>query len=108
MYNYKATVKKIVDGDTIDVVIDLGFKIYAEHRLRLARINTPELKAKDESVRASAIKAKEFVSNLLLNKEVIITTSKTDIYGRYLAEVVVDGKNVSDMLLENNLAVLYI
>ena len=99
MYEYKATVKKVVDGDTIDVVIDLGFKIQYTERIRLARMSTEEGKA-----------VKKFVSSQLEGKGVVIKTEKNtfDKYGRWIAEVFYDDqKSINQLLLDNGMAVKY-
>lgn len=92
MYNYKATVDRIVDGDTIDVVIDLGFKITTHQRIRLKDINTPETfnvkKNSEEYKKGSA--AKDFVVSRIEanNNEVILDTDKdTGKFGRYIATI---------------------
>lgn len=109
---YNAVVKRVVDGDTIDVEIDMGFKIWAHQRVRLARINTPELNSPDPIVRSAAQSAMLAVANLVLGKQVVLSTKKTDLYGRYLAEVhYVDQNgqqlNLSDELLSKGLAAVY-
>lgn len=100
--------KKLV---TVDAVIDLGFNIKIKHRLRLSRIDTPELRAKKKSERAAALTAKNFVASRLLERDVIISTEKSDSFGRYLAEIFYtendQQKNISDVLLNFNLAKLY-
>lgn len=98
MYVYKGVVTYVVDGDTIDVEIDLGFKISTKQRLRLARIDTPERGQEGYQ------EAKDFVTNCVLNKEVLINTEKVSKFGYYLAEVIVQAKNLSDMLLDGKLA----
>jgi len=114
-------VVKVVDGDTIDVQADLGFHIYHTIRVRLARINTPEIhgpKAKVE--RAEGLKAKQFVIDYLQtaeqeNRPIYIQTVKDrkGNYGRYLAEVWIydaaAGKfvNLNDILLAKGLAKPY-
>lgn len=104
MYEYKATVTKVKDGDTLVLDIDLGFSIiYKNQVVRLARINTPETSTTE------GLTVKDIVTKLLLNKIVVIKTTKDkkDKYGRYLAEVYVDGLNINDYLLENNYATKY-
>ena len=103
MYEYNATVQKIVDGDTIDVMIDLGFDVFRVERVRLARINCPELKT------AEGVLARAHVYDIVNGKSVVIKTSKNkfDRYGRWLAEVYVGDLNLSDDLLQKNLAVPY-
>ena len=104
MYEYKATVTKVKDGDTLVLDIDVGFSIiYRNQVIRLARINTPETST------IEGMSVKDIVTKLLLNKTVVIKTTKDkkDKYGRYLAEVYLDNLNINDYLLENNYATKY-
>lgn len=92
MYKYKAKVKRIVNGDTIDVVIDLGFKITTNQRIRLQGINTPETYnvKKDSEEYKKGMVAKLFVIQRIEsnNNEVIIETEKdTGKYGRYIGTI---------------------
>jgi micrococcal nuclease len=95
MYEYKALLKRVVDGDTIDVYIDLGFSVTIERRLRLADVDTPELRAKDEAERERAQDAKKFVEEFIGNCPLLVVTQKTKAgkerttFGRYVAEVYV-------------------
>ena len=92
MYNYKAAVTRIVDGDTIIVDIDLGFGVWLKDQsIRLAKINTPEIRG---STREAGNAAKEFLSKLILNKWVQIRTEKgQEKYGRWLGTVLVEEDN---------------
>lgn len=101
MYVYKAYVFNVVDGDTIDAEVDLGFKVSTKQRLRLARVDTPERGQEGYN------EAKDFTAQCVLNKEVIINTEKVSKWGYFVAEVVVEAKNLSDMLLETKLAKKY-
>ena len=102
MYQYKGTVENVVDGDTIDVSIDLGFKVQTKQRLRLARIDTPERS------QANYQTAKDFVRDAVLNKSVMLKTEKVSKWGYYLAEVTLeDGRNLNDTLVQAQLAVYY-
>jgi micrococcal nuclease len=108
MYHYKARIVNVVDGDTIDADVSLGFYMTARIRFRLARIDTPEMNSKILEERAQAARARNRVNELILYKDVTIKTFKTDKYGRWLAEVYLpDGSNVSDTLLLEELAVPY-
>ncbi len=82
MHSYKAYLERVVDGDTIHVSLDLGFGIFHKEILRLAKINAPEAKTKEGKKSFVALKrilkAEEFL---------IVKTNKTDIYGRYIADV---------------------
>jgi micrococcal nuclease len=100
-YQYKARVTNVVDGDTVDALVDLGFKVQIAQRLRLARVDTPE------RTQANYQTAKDFVKNLVEGKEVTITTHKISKWGYFLADVVVEGRDVSDMLIAANLGKPY-
>jgi endonuclease YncB( thermonuclease family) len=65
LYRYRAEVKKVVDGDTIICLVDLGFKTFSQRIVRLAGINAPEINAKDDGERARAISAKKYLTGLL-------------------------------------------
>lgn len=97
MYEYTAQVTNVVDGDTIDVVVDLGFKIKTAQRLRLARVDTPERHQADYDT------AKKFTKDLLLNKDVFIRTHKVSKWGYYLVDVIHQGQDVADILIAANL-----
>ena len=101
MFEYQAKVINVVDGDTIDVEVDLGFKIHTKQRLRLAHIDTPERSE------ANYTTAKQFVKNAVLNKEVRIRTSKQSKWGYYLAEIYINNESLADMLLSQSLAKTY-
>ena len=107
LYHYRAIVVGVYDGDTINVNIDLGLSTWINNeKLRLARINAPEIKGKE---RTNGLKSRDFLRDLLMNKKVIIQTIKDrkEKYGRYLAEVWLEenGKfmNVNDFMVEKNL-----
>lgn len=108
LYHYRAIVVNVYDGDTINVNIDLGLSTWInDEKIRLARINAPELKSKE---REKGLKSRDFLRDLLLNKKVIIQTIKDrkEKYGRYLAEIWIEDKgkyiNVNDLLVEKKLA----
>ena len=100
MYEYYVkSVEKIVDGDTIDVIIDLGFDILFSSRVRLAGIDTPESRTTDKAEKVLGLAAKEYLKHFLKDaKSVIIKTEKMDSsekYGRILGWVYVNGDTVS-------------
>lgn len=104
MYTYNAKIINIVDGDTVDAEIDLGFKLYTVHRLRLIDIDTEEMNDPNPSLKQLARTAKQYMIDNLLGKNVKINTYKSDSFGRYLAEIYIDKFNVNDYLLESGLA----
>ena len=106
-YIYKAHVTDVYDGDTITVDIDLGLNTWIKDvKLRLARIDTPEIRG-DE--REEGLRVRDYVRDMILDKDVIIQTfkDKTGKYGRYIVEVLIDETNLNDHLLENGMAEEY-
>jgi micrococcal nuclease len=100
MYEYFVKeVKNVVDGDTIDVIIDLGFDILFASRVRLAGIDTPESRTTDKAEKALGLEAKEYLKKYLKDaKPVVIRTEKMDSsekYGRILGWVYVNGDSES-------------
>jgi len=111
MYEYGCKVTRVVDGDTIDVDLDLGFDIIYKCRVRLYGIDTPESRTrnKDEKVRGKL--AAKFLQDAISNgKNVILQTQLKDSkgkFGRVLASVVVDEININQQMVTNHLAVRY-
>lgn len=100
---------KVYDGDTITVVSKVRrFGKPFKFSIRLNRIDTPELRSKNETEKECAIKIRDILSKKIFNKIVNIDLIKTDKYGRYLCEVTSKSiGNISDWLLENKYAVRY-
>lgn len=90
MYEYRAECVKVVDGDTVRMRVDLGFHLTFTDNFRLAGVDTPELRSRDEGERSRAQKAKAAVEALLASdRELMIRTEKSDKYGRWLAHLYV-------------------
>ena len=113
MYEYRATLIQVVDGDTLDVSLDLGFSIYQNHRLRLHGVNTPELRSPDITIREKAKAAKQFAIDYLPTGSFALTIDsfkdRSEKYGRYLA-IVRTGSllpSLNDALVKAGLAVPY-
>lgn len=108
LFHYQAEVIKVIDGDTIDVRVDLGFSVFKEVRLRLARINAPELKGAEKQ---AGLASRRVLSDMLLTDNAqarvyIKTEQETDKYGRYIADVYLkDGLCVNERLVELGYAV---
>lgn len=96
---YVKKVTKVVDGDTIDVDIDLGFDISFSSRVRLAGIDTPESRTSDKMEKALGLEAKAYLKHEIeAAKSVVIKTEKMDSsekYGRILGWVFLDGATIS-------------
>jgi len=111
MYQYYVReIKSVVDGDTIDVVIDLGFNVLFEQRVRLAGIDTPESRTSDKMEKALGLESKEYLKKHLKEaKSVVIKTEKMDSsekYGRILGWLYVNGdtESVNDKMINDGYA----
>jgi len=106
---YRARCTKVVDGDTIDVVVDLGFHLTATMRIRLWGINTAEMKDKDPAMRKQAAEAKEFVllrmpPNAGETWPLFLETLKDpDNFGRWLAKVWYKDPDGTEIMLNDEL-----
>ena len=112
MYEYKAKLIRVVDGDTIDAEIDLGFKIYIKERIRFAGIDTPESRTRHKHEKSWGLAAKCRVKDLLEyeDAEFTLTTElqKKGKFGRILGSVILaDGTSLSEILLDEKLAIPY-
>lgn len=113
MYEYKVKVIDVIDGDTIDVVIDLGFDIFTNKRIRLAGIDCPESRTTDLHEKKLGTEAKEYLKHLLGNaSNVIVKTLATDTYekyGRVLGQVYIESSaiSVNDLLSSRGYAWAY-
>ena len=114
MYQYKCKIIKVLDGDTVDIDLDLGFKIIlANQRVRMAGVDTPESRTAiaEEKVRGLLSK-KKLAEKLPIGSWQIIETQKSDSnddkFGRILGVFILeDGTRVNDWLIQNNYAVPY-
>jgi micrococcal nuclease len=111
MYIYKVKSARVIDGDSVQVVVDLGFYIDITIRVRFAGINTPELNSPILEQRQLAQLAKsETIAWFDINKDQLILHSKSvDKYGRHIGRFENWSKeSINDILLEKNLAVKYL
>jgi micrococcal nuclease len=96
---YVKSVNKVVDGDTIDVVIDLGFDISFTSRVRLAGIDTPESRTKDLAEKALGLESKKYLADRIkAAKNIVIRTEKinsSEKFGRILGWLYLDGESNS-------------
>jgi micrococcal nuclease len=111
MYEYYVKkVENVVDGDTIDVLIDLGFDILFASRVRLAGIDTPESRTKDLAEKALGLESKEYLKKHLKDaKSVVIKTEKmnsTEKFGRILGWVYINGdtESLNDKMINDGYA----
>lgn len=109
MFTYNAKLVRVVDGDTIDVDIDLGFDIHYKARVRLYGINAPESRTRDLEEKERGLAAKDRLNQLLDNNVFTIKTSLagTGKYGRVLGEIFIGDKNINNQLIEEGHAIAY-
>jgi len=104
-YIYKGIVKKVLDGDTYDILFDLGFHNYFKTRVRLYGVDAYEKSLRNGTTpqqKKLGLKAKALCEELLVNKKVVVETmqDKKGKYGRYLVNVYIDGVSIADILKE--------
>jgi micrococcal nuclease len=121
MYRYNVTVTRIVDGDTVDVDIDLGFgMVYKKQRVRMMGIDTPESRTKDLEEKFYGKQSKYFLTNLLKDNQVKLVSHDKGKFGRILGELfitvkenedtryeIANEKSVNQMMIDNYHAVPY-
>ena len=107
MYEYRAFVRKVYDGDTITVDVDLGFDVVLKNqKIRLSRINAPEIRG---THRHEGLKSRDALRSRIANKWVLIKTKKDKKgkYGRWLADIFLDKENINDWLMTEGFASEY-
>lgn len=115
MYEYRCKVVKIIDGDTVDVDIDLGFGVWLhKERIRMFGIDTPESRTRDLEEKKFGLAAKDFLTNMLDDDGGIILKTQKDKegkFGRILGELWrttnYADKSINDYMIEKHHAVAY-
>lgn len=111
-FSYRiSSVTKVVDGDTIDVIIDIGFDILYKSRVRLFGIDTPESRTRDLDEKKRGLLAKEYLKEALKNGEKLSVKTYKDYetgkFGRILGDIWIDGKSVNKQMIQEFHAVPY-
>jgi len=113
MYEYKFELDRVIDGDTIDVDIALGFDVMLKkQRIRLYGMNTPESRTRDLEEKKYGLAAKARLKELLEKGETLSLRTAIDKkargkYGRILGTIFADGVNLNDQLIEEGHAIEY-
>ena len=115
MYEYKCKVKRVVDGDTMDVILDLGFDVHHAVRVRLAGIDTPESRTRDLDEKARGKLSKAFLKESIKGKKIVLKTKIKDSkgkFGRVIAEVWAEFekgslRNINELMIKECYAVKY-
>jgi len=110
VYEYQAKLLRVVDGDTIDATIDLGFDVWVKKRVRLYGIDAPESRTRDLEEKKRGLEAKEKLIDLLeaCNGEFVIKSHGVGKYGRCLGVIIVDGENINESLIKEGYAKEYL
>jgi len=113
MYTYKFTPTEVIDGVTIDGIIDLGFSVSLNYRVRLLDVAAPDLYSKDSNERKAAHKAKQYLESVLddyihnMSPVIIETVRNGNRYGRILSRVFIKDINIIDEMLQKKLIIPY-
>ena len=110
MYRYKVSIVKVVDGDTVDVDIDLGFGMsYKKQRVRMLGIDTPESRTRDLVEKKFGKASKAHLKSLLENKEIELVSHDKGKFGRILGELFHSDNEVSinQQMIHDHHAVAY-
>lgn len=110
MYRYKVDVTRVVDGDTVDVDIDLGFgMIYKKQRVRMKGIDTPESRTRDLEEKKFGLASKAFLKEQLKDQEIELVSHDKGKFGRILGELFVGSSaySINKTMIDNHHAVLY-
>ena len=111
-HNYSAKLMRVVDGDTCDAMIDLGFDTWVKKRIRFYGVDTWESRTRDLEEKKKGLEAKAYVKDLLENSDegkFVLKSYGVGKYGRVLGELFVKGneKSVNELLKENGHAYEY-
>lgn len=111
MYNYRAKLLRVIDGDTADVMIDLGFDVWTKRRLRFYGVDTWESRTRNKEEKKLGLAAKAYTKKMLERNEGLFTIQSHGVgkYGRVLAEIYIDGEEttLNKLLQENGHAYKY-
>ena len=109
MYEYKAQLDRIVDGDTVDAMVDLGFDVWVHKRIRLEGIDAPETRTRDLDEKAQGFTTKARLTDLLeaADDMFVLQSHGVGKYGRCLGTIMVGEENINELLLAECLAEVY-
>ena len=110
-YSYRVkSIKKIIDGDTFDCIMDLGFEVLLEARVRMMGLDTPESRTRDLEEKKFGLLAKEYLTEKLDTEDIIVTTevdNEKGKFGRILGWVRCNGVNINNQMIDEHMAVAY-
>ena len=109
MYFYNAKLIRVIDGDTVDAMIDLGFDIWIKKRIRLYGIDTPETRTRDLKEKNAGIAAKNRLETIMkeCGGEFVLQSHGVGKYGRCLGTILINDNNINELLVKEGLAKKY-
>ena len=109
MYEYNAICTRVVDGDTIDARVDLGFSVWLDCRIRLEGIDAPETRTKNLSEKMAGLQTKEFLKAIMdgVGGHFVLRSHGVGKYGRCLGTIFIGQENINELLLSEGLAEVY-
>ena len=108
MYTYNCKIGRVVDGDTVDVMIDLGFDIWTKQRVRLLGIDAAETRTRDAEEKRMGLEAKEWLADRLGAEAVLMTEyDSRGKYGRVLGTFYKDDVNINQEMVDQGMAEVY-
>ena len=109
MYRYNAKLSRVIDGDTVDALVDLGFDVWVKKRIRLYGIDTPETRTIDLEEKKAGIAAQQRLDELLDDCGGIFVLESHGVgkYGRCLGVLFIDNTNINTLLINEGLAEEY-
>ena len=110
MYEYNAKLIRVIDGDTVDALIDLGFDVWVKKRIRLYGIDAPETRTKDLDEKAQGLATKGRLTSLLGASDGMFMISSHGVgkYGRCLATLFIEKQNINELLISEGYAKRYL
>ena len=102
MYTYNCEITRVVDGDTCDITLDLGFNIMHKARVRLHGINAPESRTRDKEEKYRGLQAKARFMDLVKDRPTRVISHDKGEYGRVLGEILIESKKTKDNWLNVN------
>tara|TARA_R110000824_G_C14795245_1_gene633750 strand:+ start:65 stop:397 length:333 start_codon:yes stop_codon:yes gene_type:complete len=109
MYEYNAKLDRVVDGDTVDAMIDLGFDTWVHKRIRLEGIDAPETRTRDLDEKAQGFITKDRLVGLLeaSDGDFVLVSHGVGKYGRCLGTILIGEQNINELLISEGLAEVY-
>ena len=110
IYEYNASLLRVVDGDTVDALIDLGFSVWVKKRIRLYKIDAPETRTRDLEEKEQGFKTKERLTELLSANDDKFTLISHGVgkYGRCLGTIIINNVDINELLITEGLAKEYV